>query len=183
MNIGTKIKGLRKSKKLTLAELSKASGVALATISRIENEVMVGTLESHIAIASALGISLPQLYSELDQTLQKIDIQSKETRSDVFLHSDKSSYEILTTSVLTKKMMPILLKIEPFGKTVLEQAKQGTEKFLFILCGKIEVTIDDKKHSANLNDTLYFDASLPHYYKNIGKEQAKIICVTTPPML
>ncbi len=183
MNIGTRIKNLRKSKKLTLAELSRSSGVALATISRIENGVMVGTLESHMAIANALGINLPQLYNELDQLPQKIDIQSKETRSDVFLHSDKSSYEILTTSVLTKKMMPILLTIEPFGKTAIEQAKTGAEKFLFVLSGKLEVIIDEKTHSLNCNDTLYFDASLPHYYKNIGKAQTKIICVTTPPML
>lgn len=183
MNIGPKIKDLRKAQKMTLDQLSKASGIALATISRIENGVMVGTLESHMAIAKALGINLPQLYTELDQTPQKIDIQSKENRSDVFLHSDKSSYEILTTSVLSKKMMPILLSIEPFGKTTLEQARQGTEKFIFVLSGKIDVIIDEKKHTIGSNDTLYFDASLAHYYKNSGKIQAKIICVTTPPIL
>ncbi len=183
MNIGEKIKQLRKAKKMTLSELSQASGVALATISRIENAVMTGTLESHIAIAKALGIALPQFYSEVEQESKTIDASSEKSRSDIFIHSDKSSYEMLTTSVLSKKMMPVLLKIEPNGKTAIEQAKTGTEKFIFVVSGKIEVIISDKKHILDENDTLYFDASLSHSYRNIGKVQARMICVTTPPML
>ncbi|MEW6008881.1 MAG: XRE family transcriptional regulator [Candidatus Omnitrophota bacterium] len=183
MNIGEKIKQLRKTKKMTLAELSQASGVALATISRVENAVMTGTLESHMAIAKALGITLPQLYSEVEQQPNTVDASSEKSRSDIFIHSDKSSYEMLTTPILTKKMMPTLLKIESLGKTTIEQAKAGTEKFLFVISGKIEVTIADKKHILDDKDTLYFDASLPHFYRNIGKAQAKMICVTTPPML
>ena len=44
MLIGEIIHRLRKEKKMTLVELAEKSGVALATLSRIENGRMTGTL-------------------------------------------------------------------------------------------------------------------------------------------
>ncbi len=44
MFIGTKMHALRKAKKLTLTDLARKSGIQLATLSRIENLKMVGTI-------------------------------------------------------------------------------------------------------------------------------------------
>lgn len=65
MKLGDKIRKLRKQKKLTLGELSEASRVALATISRIESNVMTGTVESHYRIAMALELTLSELYQDV----------------------------------------------------------------------------------------------------------------------
>lgn len=183
MKIGNKIRILRKAKKMTLEELSEMSSVALATLSRIENDKMTGTLESHINIAKTLGVNISELLNDIGIENRNIDILSKKNHTDVFVHSDKSSYEILTNKVLSKKMMPILLKIEPDGQTNSEQASSGTEKFIFVLEGSIEVCITDKKYALDPADTIYFDASLSHYYRNTGKVPAKAICVMTPPAL
>ena len=59
MSIGKTIHALRKENKMTLLELADKSGVALATLSRMENAKMTGTLESHMKICDALGIALP----------------------------------------------------------------------------------------------------------------------------
>ena len=183
MKIGNKIRILRKAKKMTLEQLSEKSGVALATLSRIENDKMTGTLESHMNIAKTLGVNLSELLSDIGIENKNIDIMSKKNHTDVFVHSDKSSYEILTTKVLSKKMMPILLKIDSGGGTNPEQASSGTEKFIFVLEGSIELNIADKKYTLDCADTTYFDASMSHYYKNTGKNPAKAICIITPPAL
>jgi quercetin dioxygenase-like cupin family protein len=168
---------------MTLLELSNSSGVALATLSRIENERMTGTIESHMAIAKALGMPLAELYADIEAETREIDLQKKPERSDIFVHSDKSSYEMLTRNVLNKKMMPIMLKIVPGGKSNPETNSVGTEKFIYVLEGKIEVTAGDKTYPLNKSDTLYFDSSLKHQFKNIGKNLARAICVITPPAL
>lgn len=183
MQIGKKIRELRKAEHLTLQELSKTSGVALATLSRIETGRMTGTLESHMNIAKALGISLVELYGNIVIEDKNIDIQSQKERSDVFVHSDKSSYEILTSKVLSKKMMPIMLKIEAGGKTPQEEARLGTEKFIYVIKGKVEAVISEKSYELDEGDSLYFDASLPHFYKNKTKTLAQFICVISPPTL
>ena len=183
MLIGKKLKQLRKERKVSLRELSDRSGVQTATLSRMENLKMTGTLESHNQIARALGVSLVELYSDIHTDEKKVDKKTPQSPGDVFIHSDKSSYEILTSKVLSKKMMPILLKIEPQGNTNVEQNQFGTEKFIFVLDGKIDVKIDSQGYSLLKHNTLYFDASLKHQFINIGKVTAHVVCVTTPVAL
>ena len=183
MLIGQRVKELRETRKMSLTELSKKSGIQLATLSRIENLKMTGTLESHINIAKALQINLTDLYRGIAIEEKTVDQQSSGAISEVFTHSDKSSYEILTGKVLSKKMMPILLKIDPNGKTSFEQNAVGTEKFIFILEGKIEAHVGENTYPLSENNTLYFDAALKHQFINKGKTTAKIICVVTPVAL
>lgn len=183
MYIGKTVKELRKRQGMSLTELAEKSGVQIATLSRIEHMKMTGTLESHMHIAKALGVDITQLYREIVKEEDKVSLTNGKTATDVFIHSDKSSYEILTAKVLSKKMMPILLKIEPEGRTNKEQNQAGTEKFVFVLEGKIAVEIQDKTYTLSKSNTLYFDASLEHCFINIGKTLARVICVATPVAL
>ncbi len=183
MHIGEKINQLRKSQKMTLKDLSEGSGVQIATLSRIENGKMTGTLESHMKIAEALGISLTGLYSNIDQENRTVSHQAKDHSTDMFVHSEKSSYEILTAKVFKKKMMPIMLKIEPGGRTNPEQNQPGTEKFLYVLDGRINAYIGEDSFPLSAQHTLYFDASLKHCFGNEGSKTARVICVCTPVAL
>ena len=183
MFIGTKIKDLRKTQKMTLTELSQKSGVQLATLSRIEHMKMVGTLDSHIQIAKALRVDVTVLYSEFKNDARPIEVETPESLTDQFQHNNKSSYEILTKKVLAKKMMPVLVKLDPDGETAVEQGVIGSEKFLFVLEGKIEVSINDQMYILEKSHTLYFDAALPHCIKNSGGSPARVLSVSTPVSL
>ena len=183
MFIGSKIKELRKAQKVTLTELSQKSGVQLATLSRIEHEKMVGTLESHIQIAKALGVDVTQLYAGLGADPKPIEVETPQSLTDQFQHSDKSAFEILTKKVLTKKMMPVLIRLDHGGETALEQNAIGSEKFIFVLEGKIEALINHKPYILEKTHTLYFDAGLPHRLRNAGHSPARVLCVSTPVSL
>lgn len=183
MYIGKKLKELRKSKGLTLVELSKKSGVQVATISRMENMKMTGTIESHMSIAKALDIDVTQLYSEVIKSEKTIDVTRKGSSSDVFIHSDKASHEILTTNVLKKKMMPILLTLEAGGQTNPEQNQLGSEKFLYVLEGKIQVTIGTTDYPLSKGNSIFFEGSLKHHISNMHSKTAKVLSVATPVAL
>jgi len=183
MNIGPIIRNLRKSQGLTLAQLSEMSKVALATLSRIETGKMTGTLESHMQIAKAFGLSLPQFYSEVEKLKSKQTEPEEEYRANMFVHNKDASSTILTKDIFSKKMLPVLIELKSGGKTQKEELKVGAEKFIYVLSGKIEVTIEDKKEILEKNTTFYFDASKPHYIKNIGKGEAVCICIVTPVSL
>jgi uncharacterized cupin superfamily protein/DNA-binding Xre family transcriptional regulator len=183
MHVGEIIHNLRKEKKLTLLELSQQSGVALATLSRMENGKMTGTLESHMAICKALEISLPELYKDLSPARNAIEVQTGKKTTDVFIHSKKATSELLVSNVLNKKMMPSIIKLEKGGCSHKEETKHGTEKFIYILDGKVIANIGDDKYNLTKGDTLYFESSILHYFCNDGTANAQIICVTTPPAL
>lgn len=183
MYIGKRVQELRKVRGMSLTELAEKSGVQIATLSRLENMKMTGTLESHMNIALALGVDVTQLYTAIIKEEDKAQVHTAKSVSDVFVHSEKSSYEILTSNILGKRMMPILLKIEAGGETNQEQNPAGSEKFVFVLDGKIEVQVGEKTYALSRHNTLYFNASLEHKFVNIGKTTAKVICVGTPVAL
>ncbi len=183
MFIGKRIQNIRKTKKMKLIELSLATGIQLATLSRIENMKMTGTLESHIKIANALGIDITELYRDIEKENAVIEYQNQQDSADIFSHSDNAISEILTKNILGKKMMPILLRIETGGKTNTEENRPGSEKFIFVIEGTVEITIHDKQYHLTKHNTLYFDASLPHSFINKGKYTAKILTVSTPVTL
>ena len=183
MLIGDKLYEIRKAKKMTLTALSDKSGVQLATLSRIENKKMTGTLESHMAIAKVLGIDVVELYSKVIREQKQVEISQLSKESEVFTHNEKSSFEILTKNVLSKQMMPTLIRIEEGGSTQQEQGAPNSEKFLFLLEGAVEATIDGKIFRLEKNNTLYFDSSLSHKFKNVGRNACKLLCVATPVSL
>jgi len=65
MKISERIKQLRKQAKMSLSQLAKVSGLQLATLSRIEHDKMVGTIETHYRISKALSLSLSDYFKNV----------------------------------------------------------------------------------------------------------------------
>jgi len=183
MEIGEKIRTIRQEKRMTLAEVFSKSGVAQATLSRIENGIMTGRLESHVKICDALGISLADLYRDLGTDEKKVEAVSERQKEGVFVHDEKTSSILLTSQALSKKMMPILIRLSPEGRTAVEEARNNTEKFLYCLSGNVKIVVGGKNYSLGPGDRLYFNASLPHFIENSGKTGAKCLSVSSPPTL
>lgn len=184
MLIGKKIKELRRVRKMKLIELADKTGIQIATLSRMEHDKMTGTLASHIKIADALAVELTDLYQDLVKT-GKAEPETKTDRADTetFTFNDRASYEILTNNVIGKKMMPVMMRVEPKGKTSRETGRPGTERFLFILKGTITAYIGKKTFILKQNNSIYFDAAMEHWFENNGETPARFISVITPVTL
>ena len=184
--IGGRLRAARKSQKIRLLELTKSFGVDAATISRIETGKMTGTLECHLKLARALGLKLADLYGGIEEAQAKgvVAVQAPSRRSEVYVHqAGKSSMSMLTSDVLKKKLMPVFITIEPGGATQKEEARVGTEKFIYVLDGAIEARVGKEAHHLKRGSTLYLEASLPHVLRNAGSTVARCLSVTTPPAL
>lgn len=177
MNIGSTIYKYRKSKKMTLKELSEKSGVALATLSRMENGKMTGTLESHLGISRALDIALPDLYKELIAPGKNTELRAGRINADVYVRDNKTASETLVSNTANKKMLPVVIKICKGGATQKECAAGGSEKFVYVIDGKVEATIGETKYSLGKGDTIYFESSAPHCFKNISNADCRLISV------
>ena len=185
-NVGARLRLLRRSQKVTLVELAESSGVDAATISRIETGQMSGTLESHIRLAGALGFKLTELYAGIEEARAKdaATMQPPSQHKEVYVHqTGKSSIAMLTTDILNKKLMPVLITVEPGGSTHKEEARVGTERFLYVLEGTLEAKVGEATHLLKRGSSLYFDASVPHSLKNPSRSVAKCLSVLTPPAL
>ena len=178
--VGKKMKDLRLAKDWTLADLANRSGVALSTLSRIETGRMTGTLESHIKITRAFGVRLPELYADLDPVGAPIE-HREGAPPERFSSAKGAEFAILTKAGLQKKMLPVLLHLQAGKSTESERASAGTEKFLYLLKGKMEVTAGKERVRMSAGDSAYLQASLSHVLKNIGPHPAFVLSVASPP--
>ena len=184
--VGARLRASRKAQRITLVELAKTSGVDAATISRIERGQMTGTLASHLKLSRALSLKFTELYAGIEHAHagRAVSLHPTGEHPDVYVHqAGKSSMAMLTTEVLKKKLMPVLIAIEPGGRTNKEEARMGTEKFLYVLEGELEAEIGKDVHRLKKGSSLYFEASIPHHLRNPGARPSRCLSITTPPAL
>lgn len=181
MDLGQKIRTLRKQAGFTLQVLSKKTGLGLGTLSRIEHGKAGSTIRTHQKLCEAFGISLAELYRDAElpgADTQPLTLASEEV--ETFTYDEKASSILLAKDVLSKNMLPQLLVLKPGGRTHQEQNRPGTERWLFVLEGAVEVTIGERRQRLSRYGTLYFKASIAHQFRNPGKTIAKCLSVTSP---
>jgi transcriptional regulator with XRE-family HTH domain len=181
MHIGSKIRELRKQKNMTLEDLSRKSGVALATLSRIENNKMSGTLSSHQNICKALNVSITSLYRELEDAEKVVEPLSVTQRTEHHIHSDNAVFELLVTKTTDKNILPLLLKLEPGASTEPQKNEPGIEKFVYVIEGRLQASVAEKTLELGTSNSLYFDASLQHSFSNKTDKRTKAVVIVAPP--
>ena len=174
-NLGPRIREIRKEKGLTLVEIAQKTGIAQATLSRIETGTMIGTVESHAKIAEILGVGLADLYADVDTRRDQTFHQTKNTRPKVAHHDKSFQLELLTSESGKKKISPFLLTLQPGGKTGTEHHDRETEKFIYALEGESFANVDGKEYSLKPGETLYFQSSLPHFFRNSSGKASKLL--------
>ena len=184
MELGTRIRTIRKDQGLSLEQLAAKSGVALGTLSRIENGKGSGTFRTHQKISEALGLTIPEFYKGLETAEEEaIAVEAASEEAQTYTYDEKASAILLTSQVARRQMLPQLIVLKSGGKTALEQYRKGTERWLFGLEGNMEVGVGEKSYRISAGGTLYLKAHIPHFFSNPEQAVAKVISVTSPVAL
>src|SRR5436305_192950 len=78
-------------------------------------------------------------------------------------------------------MEPHLFRVKPGGGSGESYSHEG-EEFLHILRGRFEIWLNDTEHHLlKPGDSLYFESSMPHRWKNPGKVETCLLWINTPP--
>lgn len=184
VEIGERIRNLRKQRSLSLEQVSAKSGVALATLSRIENGKGSGTFRTHRKIADAFGLALTDFYRDLQPQEQEASVLAAHSEeAESFTYDEKASAIFLARQISGKQMLPQMIILQPGGQTALEEYLIGTERWVFGLAGEVSVHVGEKSYPLSPGETLYFKASLPHRFENNGQAESRLISVMSPAVL
>lgn len=171
---------LRKLKGLTLVEIAEKTGVAQATLSRIETGVMIGTIESHAKIAEVIGVGLPELYQDIDDRTSKTSLSKEDDQKKTTIHSKNVKITLLTQQSGSKKMTPLLIELASGAETEKEKKERGVEKFIWVQEGSVKVKLEKEEFELKSGDTFYFDASYSHQISNENAKSAKVFVAISP---
>lgn len=175
MSIGNKIKDIRNRCNLTQKELADRCELTKGYISQLENDLTSPSISTLTDILTALGTNLKDFFDEDD------DQQIVFKKEDYFEKDDEGKKIVwLVPNSQKNEMEPILYTLEPGIETDIDYPHEGQE-FGYVVEGKIEICYGSKKVVCNKGESFYFTTDKNHYLKNIGKKQAVIVWVSSPP--
>jgi transcriptional regulator with XRE-family HTH domain len=185
---GVALRGLRKSHRWTLAEVSKRTGVPPSTLSRIENDQISPTYDLMLRLSEGLAIDLSQLLSLREPAPD--DGFGQRARRSVNRRADgetlrESSYTLryLSAELLHKQFTPIVTEyrartLAEFG----EFMRHEGEEFLFVLDGELELHTEAYAPLAlKAGESVYFDSRMGHAYLARGRRPCRALSICTVP--
>jgi len=182
LNLGLKIKNLRQRRGMTLQQVAEKASLSEPLLSQIESEVVAPPVATLLKISKALGVNIGYFFQD-QETEKHAVIVPKNDRKKVFrrIHEDPSKvgyyYESLAYPKADKHMEPFHVTFEVKKKEDLLFFTHKGEEFIYVLDGQLEFNYENETYSLGPGDSLYFDSSLPHAFRAVGKKNATVIDV------
>ena len=183
--IGTRLKELRKQADLTLKQLAAMTELSPALLSRIENSLVMPSIQTLQAISSSLMVDIDYFFRREEEKGYAISYSGSRN----ILFSRRGS-----NGEITYEIEPLVEGfensfMEPVAMTVLAKDQNGDndlvthegQEFMYILEGRVRLTLGLKKFVLKKGDAAYWNATIPHSGRTIGKIPAKTLNVALMP--
>ena len=171
--VGEKIKSLRETKEISVAELAERSGLAEDQIHRIENNVDLPSLAPLIKIARAQGAVVCRKESAEDT------ISFSNNAMDLRTHM---RYHSLSKSKADRHMEPFIVDVASNDNVEFTLSSHEGEEFIYVMEGVIEVCHGKKCYVIEAGDSIYYDSIVPHHVHGLCGQAAKILAVIYTPI-
>lgn len=180
-NIGEKIRDLRQQRGLKLVELGSHTGLSAAMLSKIERGRLVPTLPTLMRIALVFSVGLDYFFGDQRQRYD-FAIVRKEGRVRLPSAMDRKQvpyeFESLDYAALEPKLNAFLAHFQSLPEDKVPVHSHAGVEFIYVVDGKLELTWRGEKHELDAGDSVYFDATVDHGYRRLGKGACTGVVVT-----
>lgn len=172
---GQRFRRLRTRRGLSLAQVARATGVSVGFLSALERGQMRSSVATLRRIARFYGTNILSLFETAGENPRLVRPRQRkilETTPDVRM-------ELLAWGHTA--MEPHLFRVKPGGGSGEAYSHEG-EEFLHVLRGDFEIWLDGNEHYClKPGDSLYFESSTPHRWRNPGRKETWLLWINTPP--
>lgn len=183
MDIGHRLREIRKQRGLSQRELAARAGLTNGTISLIEKNRTSPSVASLKSLLDAIPISMADFFA----TIEDVGQSKYFYKADEFTELAPSASEARRLSLrmlggAQENALQLLHeRYEPGADTGPEFLSHDAEEAGVIIRGTIEITVDDEVQELGPGEGYLFNSRLPHRFRNTGKDVCEIISACTPP--
>jgi len=178
VDVGTHLKAVRQMYGLSQRELAKRAGVTNGLISLIEQNRVSPSVSSLKKVLDGIPMALADFFT--------LDLAG---RPEVFFPRSElaeigtGTVELrLVASRVPKRSMSILHeRYPPNADTGEEMLAHPGEEGGVIVKGRIELSVGGDSRVLSAGDAYYFKSSIPHRFRNPGREDCEIVSASSPP--
>jgi DNA-binding transcriptional MerR regulator/quercetin dioxygenase-like cupin family protein len=172
---GQRFRRLRMKRGLSLSQVARATNVSVGFLSALER----GQMRSSVATLQRIARFYKTNILSMFETNGDSPVLVRPSQRKVLETSPHVRMELLAWG--NTSMEPHLFRVKPGGNSGESYTHEG-EEFLHVLRGEFEIWLNDQGHyRLKSGDSLYFESSTPHRWRNPGRSEAWILWVNTPP--
>jgi len=180
--IGAQVRALRLKKQMGLVELGKHTNLSAAMLSKLERGRQFPTLPTLLRIALVFGVGLDYFFSGarsrpnvgVVRRRDRIRFPERQGLRDPAFH-----FESLDYAAVERPLNAYLADFPAVGPGRIKLHHHGGGEFIYVLRGSLSVHIESETHVLDAEDSIYFDASVPHGYRRYGSRTCQGLVVTT----
>ena len=180
--IGPKIRALRLKKSMGLVELGKHTGLSAALLSKLERDKLYPTLPTLLRIALVFSVGLDYFFSD-ERKRHVISVVKKDERIKL---PDRPGFpevayyfESLDFKCNERRTNAYLAEFQPVAEDKLKPHQHPGSEFLHVTKGKLGLKIGMDDYELEAGDSVYFDSTVPHTYRRLGKRPCQAMIVTS----
>jgi transcriptional regulator with XRE-family HTH domain len=184
--LGQCLKAARQARGLTLKQVAERTGMALSTLSKVENGLMSLTYDKLQQLTAGLKMDIAELFnpairrSEPGRPVTARRSISRAGQGQV-INTGSHIYTYPCTDLVGKRMVPILVEIRArslaeFGPLL----RHAGEEYFLVTSGRVAVHTEFyAPEILNEGDGIYLDSTMGHAYLNADEAPAKGVCLCT----
>ena len=179
LDVGKKIRRLRKAEGLTLKELAEKVQLSESFLSQVERGITSPSITSLKRIGDILGATIASFFEsglEKGKTLFFNRNQTEGLRSEL----SKAKFFLLGPRTPRALMAPYVIEMEPGSTEGLRPYSHQGEEFAMVLEGTVEIKAKGETYLLRKGDAVYFDSSFPHGWSNKSKKTAVVLWICSP---
>lgn len=179
--IGPKLRALRLKKSMGLVELGKHTGLSPALLSKLERDKLYPTLPTLLRIALVFSVGLDYFFTDeshrhpvaVVRKSERIRLPERPGVADVAYY-----FESLDYKCNDRRTNAYLAEFEALAPDKLRPHQHPGSEFLLVVKGKLGLRIGLNTYELDPGDSVYFDPSVPHTYRRVGKTPCQAMIVT-----
>jgi DNA-binding transcriptional MerR regulator/quercetin dioxygenase-like cupin family protein len=172
---GQRFRRLRMRRGLSLAQVARATKVSVGFLSALERGQMRSSISTLRRIARFYRTNILSLFETAAENPRLV----RPSQRKILETTPGVRMELLAWGQTA--MEPHLFRIKPGGGSGESYSHEG-EEFLHVLRGDFEIWLNSKEHyRLKPGDSLYFESSTPHRWRNPGRSETWLLWVNTPP--
>jgi len=179
--IGPKLRALRLKKSMGLVELGKHTGLSPALLSKLERDKLYPTLPTLLRISLVFSVGLDYFFTDerkrhvvsVVRKDERIKLPERPGSPEVAYH-----FESLDYKSNERRTNSYLAEFEAVDADKLKPHQHPGSEFLHVMKGKLGLKIGLDDYELDTGDSIYFDPSVPHTYRRIGKPPCQAMIVT-----
>lgn len=174
--MGERLQALRKGKNYSQRELARRSGLTHTTISAIEAGRIDPSLGTLKRILSACEVRMGEFFQPTQGLTAVVQREQIATVTSGGVHM---RYVAPRTP---DRLLEITQEIYDAGADTGDDliTHEGQEGGI-VIRGNFELTLGDKQYALGPGDSYYFASTIPHRFRNVGKQEGEIINAASPP--